>query len=197
MLPRHARCVLSCLRCNGHSLLLGSYLSKIGRIENPSCSACGYSSQEPLISFCTVQLRPLRATHSLATLCLSTTSGPTLENCPASGAPWSPAMPPSLGRGWVTNNNNNNVANLTSDTPGLSEKDRIEMSLERLSQRFGVRGGFLSEPEIRKSRYVNKLVSSSANITKEFKDQLDQCLLYARAHNRCEKFEGSFVLDLA
>ena len=24
MLPRHARCVLSRLRCNGHSLLLGS-----------------------------------------------------------------------------------------------------------------------------------------------------------------------------
>ena len=26
--------------------LLGSYLSRIGRIENPSCSACGYSSQD-------------------------------------------------------------------------------------------------------------------------------------------------------
>ena len=46
MLPRHARCVLSRLRCNGHSLLLGSYLSRIGRIENPSCSACGHSSQD-------------------------------------------------------------------------------------------------------------------------------------------------------
>ena len=46
VLPRHARCVLSRLRCNGHSLLLGSYLSTIGRIENPSCSACGHSSQD-------------------------------------------------------------------------------------------------------------------------------------------------------
>ena len=44
--PRHARCVLSRLRCNGHSLLLGSYLSRIDRIENPSCSACGHSSQD-------------------------------------------------------------------------------------------------------------------------------------------------------
>ena len=43
VLPRHARCVLSRLRCNGHSLFLGSYLSRIGRIENPSCSACGHS----------------------------------------------------------------------------------------------------------------------------------------------------------
>ena len=39
-LPRHARCVLSRLRCNGHRLLLSSYFSRIGRIENPSCSAC-------------------------------------------------------------------------------------------------------------------------------------------------------------
>ena len=46
MLPCHAHCVLSRLRCNGHSLLLGSYLSRIGRIENPSCSACGHPSQD-------------------------------------------------------------------------------------------------------------------------------------------------------
>ena len=46
VLPRHARCVLSRLRCNGHSLLLGSYLSRIGRIENSSCSACRHSSQD-------------------------------------------------------------------------------------------------------------------------------------------------------
>ena len=46
VLPRHARCVPSHLRCNGHSLLLGSYLSRMGRIENPSCSACGHSSQD-------------------------------------------------------------------------------------------------------------------------------------------------------
>ena len=74
VLPRHARCVLSRLRCNGHSLLLGSYLSKIGRIGNPSCSACGHSSHD--ISFCTVQLRTFCAAHSLAILCLFTTSGP-------------------------------------------------------------------------------------------------------------------------
>ena len=46
VLPRHARCALSRLRCNGHSLLLSSYLSRIGRTENPSCSACGHSSQD-------------------------------------------------------------------------------------------------------------------------------------------------------
>ena len=56
----------------------------------------------PFISFCSVQLRTLCVAHFLATLCLSTTSGPDLG---ASGAPWSSAMPPFLGRGRVTNNN--------------------------------------------------------------------------------------------
>ena len=46
VLPRHARCVLPRLRCNGHSLLLSSYLFRIGRIENPSCSAFGQVSED-------------------------------------------------------------------------------------------------------------------------------------------------------
>ena len=46
VLPRHTRCVLSRFCCNGHSLVLGSYFFRIGRIENSSCSACGYSSQD-------------------------------------------------------------------------------------------------------------------------------------------------------
>ena len=62
--------VSSRLRCNGHSLLLNSFLSRIGRIENPFCSACGHSSQGT--SHLTLHYP---ATDSLATLCLSTTSG--------------------------------------------------------------------------------------------------------------------------
>ena len=62
-----------------------------------------------LISFCTVQLRlvvPLilwRLSISLRPLVQ------TLGSCPASGAPWSSAVPPSLGRGRVANNNNNMI----------------------------------------------------------------------------------------
>ena len=90
-----------------------------------------------------------------------------------------------------------NISNLVADTPGLSEARRIEMSLERLSQRFGVRGGFYAELEIRKFRYGDKLKSDSAFALKEFKDQLSQCLLYAKAYNQPDKVEGRFVLDLA
>ena len=101
MLPRHARCVFSRLSCNGHSLLLGSYLSRIGRIENPSCSACGHSSQDTshLILHCPA-MDSLRCSLFVSLRSLVQTLG----SCPASGAPWSSAMPPSLGRGRVTNN---------------------------------------------------------------------------------------------
>ena len=102
VLPRHARCVLSCLRCNGHSLLLGSYLSRIGRTENPSCSVCGHSSQDTshLILHCpaTDSLRRSLFGDSVSLRPLVQTLG----SCPASGAPWSSAMPPSLGRSRVT-----------------------------------------------------------------------------------------------
>ena len=42
----HTYCVLSCLCCNGHSLLFSSYLSRIDGIENPSSSTCGHLSQD-------------------------------------------------------------------------------------------------------------------------------------------------------
>ena len=77
MLPRHARCVLSRLRYNGHYLLLSSHLSRIGRSENPSCSACGHSSQDTfyLILHCP-------ATHSFAPLALWRLSGSDPEELP-------------------------------------------------------------------------------------------------------------------
>ena len=75
VLPHHARCVLSRLHCNGNSLVgfisLGLAESRI--LPTALADTC---PRTPFISFCTGQLRTLCAAHSLATLCLFTTSGP-------------------------------------------------------------------------------------------------------------------------
>ena len=57
--PRHPCCVLSRLRCNGHSLLLNSYLSIIDRIENPSFSPSDHPTQYILSCPATDSLRRL------------------------------------------------------------------------------------------------------------------------------------------
>ena len=70
MLPCHASCVLSRLCCNRHSLVLGSYLSMIGKIKNPTCSAGGHlSSHSALSSY------GLSAPLTLWRLFVSATSG--------------------------------------------------------------------------------------------------------------------------
>ena len=103
VLPRRDCCVLSRLRCNGHSLLLSSYLSRIDRIKNPSCFAADTRLRRPLISFCTVQLRTLCAARSLATHCLLLPPlVQALGSCPASGASWCSAIPHPSERGRVT-----------------------------------------------------------------------------------------------
>ena len=56
----HACCVLSRLCCNGHSLLLSSYLTRIGRIVSFYAALADTSLRTPLISICTVQLQTLR-----------------------------------------------------------------------------------------------------------------------------------------
>ena len=45
-LPCHTSCVLYHLCCDKQSPLLNFYLSRIGRIENPLCSACGHLTQD-------------------------------------------------------------------------------------------------------------------------------------------------------
>ena len=89
LLSRHARCVLSRLHSNEHSLLLSSYLSRISKIENPLCNACGHSSQKIFHSARSsgelfAPLAFWRPSVSLRTLVQ------TLCSCPASGAPWFP-----------------------------------------------------------------------------------------------------------
>ena len=112
VLPRHARCALFRLRCNGHSLLFSSYLSRIGRIKNPFCSACGHPSQNIshliLHSPATDSLRRLLFGNSLSLYNLW--SRPWGVVLLLGLVPWSFVMPRSFGRGLVaTTNNNSNL----------------------------------------------------------------------------------------
>ena len=95
VLPRHARCVLSRLHCNGHSLLLSPYLSRIGRIESLSCSACGHLSSHSALSsyglFVPLALWQL-------SLSLSRACGLGPGKLPSFWSPWSSAITPFLGR---------------------------------------------------------------------------------------------------
>ena len=108
MLPRHSRCVLSRLRCNGHSLLL--CLISLGLAESRILPAAPADTRPitALISFCTVQLRTLCAACSLATLCLFTTSVRCLAEFLGfwSSMVFRHAPIPRKGSG---NNNNNNM----------------------------------------------------------------------------------------
>ena len=104
VLPCHSCNVLSHLCCNKHSLLLSSYLSRIGRIKKLSCSTCGQLSQDTshLILLCSVM-------DSLAVLCLFTTSVQALGSSLASEALWVLPCPiPQKESG--KNNNNFSVA---------------------------------------------------------------------------------------
>ena len=42
------------------------------------------------------------------------------------------------------------IINLVADNPNLSELERVDMSLRKLELRFGRKGGFLGEPDVRR-----------------------------------------------
>ena len=130
MLPRHARCVLSRLHCNGHSLLLGSYLSRIGKIENPSCSACGHSSQDisHLILHCPTT-DTFFAAPSLATLCFSTTSGPNPWELPGFWGSMVFHHAPIPRKGSGNNNNSNVTMGITTSSSICSGNESISRHL--------------------------------------------------------------------
>jgi len=91
--PRLIPCELSRLRCHGHSLLSSSYLCRIKRKKNSSCSACGY----PLPNLTRLLLvypasEPFRRAIFGTTFSILTS---------IFGSPWSFSTLPSLGRGRV------------------------------------------------------------------------------------------------
>ena len=151
VLPRHARCALSRLCCNVHSLLLSFYLTRIGRIENPLCSAYEHPPRTPLIPFCTFQQQTLCASLSLVPLYLSTSSGRRSGELPSFGAPWFSAMLPFLGTGPVTTTTRNyNTFYVMWELQIKTFKARVVLH----DLRVQLKGGILSSQ-------INKLASGN------------------------------------
>ena len=121
VLPRHACCVLSRLRCNGHSLLLSSYLSRIGRRKSflqrlRTLVPVHLSSHSVLSSYgLFAPLALWRLSISLQPLVQA------LGSCPASGAPWSPRHAPIPRK--ESGNNNRYQAN--ADDKNENDSDKV------------------------------------------------------------------------
>ena len=64
------------------------------------------------------------------------------------------------------------------------------MSMDRLEQKFGIRGRCLAEPEVRKIHYDSKLSFGSANLLREFISEICTCFIYAKAYRKTDKLEG-------
>ena len=135
------KCQKRCNRKSSRTPVLISYLSRINRIENSSCSVCGHTTQNTshLILHCP-------ATDSLRRLLFGDFLSPlaqTLGSCPTSGAPWSSAMPISLRRGCITTTTTTTVfATMTGIYHFVNNMSRrttevIEKVINILSQRTG------------------------------------------------------------
>ena len=93
------------------------------------------------------------------------------------------------------------IAVIISDTPGFGDEAKISVAFDRLSQRFGVQGGFVNEPVITKIRQIGngpKRISTSAVACKTYcKDKLTQCFVFADSYQKSELLEDHLVIDLS
>ena len=78
----------------------------------------------------------------------------------------------------------------------MSTAQRIEKALDRLRQRYGISGGFSSEPKVRAVRHGPK-VSFNATSLKSFNEDLNTLEVFAYAHDEVEKLSGQLLLDTA
>ena len=78
----------------------------------------------------------------------------------------------------------------------MSTAQRIEKALDRLRQRYGISGGFSSEPKVRAVRHGPK-VSFNTTSLKSFNEDLNTLEVFAYAHDEVEKLSGQLLLDTA
>ena len=73
---------------------------------------------------------------------------------------------------------------------------RIERALDRLRERYGVSGGFVTEPEVIKIRTGPKFVHTIDSL-KSLNESLNTLEVFAHAHNEDEKLGGQLLLEVA
>ena len=78
----------------------------------------------------------------------------------------------------------------------MSTAQSIEKALDRLRQRYGISGGFSSEPKVRAVRHGPK-ISFNATSLKSFNKDLNTLEVFAYAHDEVEKLSGQLLLDTA
>ena len=79
---------------------------------------------------------------------------------------------------------------------GITTSQRIERALDRLRQRYGVFGGFVSEPKVIEIRHGIKVNHTIASL-KAFNEDLNTLKIFAYAHDQSDRLSGQLLLDTA
>ena len=79
---------------------------------------------------------------------------------------------------------------------GLTTSQRIEKALDRLRQRYGVSGGFSSEPEVMAIRNAAKVANDLPSL-KLFNEESNTLEIFAFAHDDVNKLSGQLLFDIA
>ena len=78
----------------------------------------------------------------------------------------------------------------------MPTSQRIERALDRLRERYGVSGGFVTEPEVVNIRTGPRIVHTIASL-KSFNESLNTLEVFAHAHNELEKLGDQLLMEVA
>ena len=73
----------------------------------------------------------------------------------------------------------------------MTTEQGIDRALDRLRQRYGVSGGFLSEPKVLEIRKGSKITHSITSL-KSFNEDLNTLKVFAYAHDQAKSFQENY-----
>ena len=78
----------------------------------------------------------------------------------------------------------------------MPTSQRIERALDRMRERYGVSGGFVTEPEVVNIRTGPRIVHTITSL-KSFNESLNTLEVFAHAHNELEKLGDQLLMEVA